>query len=199
MKRDLISGFALGLLVGLLIGLSIAQVTGIILGALTSLLAAFFGLRPDKEGETGNKVVIGAFSFSCFCALFLGIYMRTHDVLAPSLEKEIATYKAANFSEDEIKELIYFKKFGLVANQKHSFSKEAASANAVKSTLLMAEDVDLPICDVALNELSIQEIEEAFTSSGGAYQRLFQSLSKNSIDDAQLRVILMQIQKLLCE
>jgi len=59
MKRDLISGFALGLLVGLLIGLSIAQVTGIILGALTSLLAAFFGLRPDKEGETGNKVVIG--------------------------------------------------------------------------------------------------------------------------------------------
>ena len=55
MKRDLISGFALGLLVGLLIGLSIAQVTGIILGALTSLLAAFFGLRPDKEGETGNE------------------------------------------------------------------------------------------------------------------------------------------------
>ena len=54
MKRDLISGFALGLLVGLLIGLSIAQVTGVILGALTSLLAAFFGLRPDKEGETAH-------------------------------------------------------------------------------------------------------------------------------------------------
>ena len=63
----------------------------------------------------------------------------------------------------------------------------------------MADEVDLPICDVALNKLSIQEIEEAFTSSGGAYQRLFQSLSKNSVDDEQLRVSLMQIQKLLCE
>ncbi|MEC7781906.1 MAG: hypothetical protein VYB38_00755 [Bacteroidota bacterium] len=199
MRRDFLSGLALGILVGLIIGLSIAQVTGIILGALTSLLAAFFGLRPDKEGESGNKIIIGSFSLGCFTALLLGIFLRTHDVLAPSLQNEIALYKSVNFLDEEIKELIYFKHFGLVANQKLSFNKEAANANALKSTLLMADENDLALCAVELEDLSLREIEELFLASGGKFQRLFDQLQQNSMDDSELKSSALLIKELLCE
>jgi len=198
MKRDIFSGIALGLLVGVLIGLSIAQVTGIILGALTSLLAAFFGLRPDKEGETGNKVIIAYFSISCFLAIFGGIFMRTHDLLAPSLEHEIAQYKKANFTDSEIKEILYVKKFGLLTNPNLSFNKDAATLNASKSTLLMADESQLTLCVTIDESSTLQELKEAYYASGGKFQRLYVQMMANA-DTVALKAALVDLKEILCE
>lgn len=200
MKKDIISGLALGLLVGIIIGLSIAQVTGIILGSLTSLLAAFFGLRPTKEGEVGNKTIIGAFSISCLLAILFGIYMRTHDLLAPSLQSEIKSYKEAQFTTQEIKDILYLKKFGLVPQSGYTYSSEAMTNAQLKSTVLMAgENDELPLCISLDDSSSLDDIIDAFNASGGNYQRLQQGLSNAISNEETLRVTLLHIKQLLCD
>lgn len=137
MRKDIFSGAGLGLLVGVIIGISIAELTGIILGALTSLLAAFFGLRSNSEGEKGNQLVIGSFSFTCVLAIFLGLLIRTHNFLAPSLASQIKEYELASFDSAEIREIILLKEFGIIP-EGYSFSKEARQMN--RNSILMADE-----------------------------------------------------------
>lgn len=113
MKKQIFAGAGLGLLVGGIIGLSISETTGIILGALTSLLAAFFGLRSSKDGEEGNQLVIGSFGFACIMGIVFGIFVRTHQYLAPSIKSEMSAYLEAGFDSTEAKEIILISKFGI--------------------------------------------------------------------------------------
>ncbi len=197
MKKEIFAGIGLGLLVGTIIGLSIAQVTGIILGALTSLLAAFFGLRTGKEGETGNQVIIGSFGITCVLAIFLGLFIRTHNLLAPSLQNDIKEYKAAFFDTGDIKKIILFKELGLVP-QGYSFSKEAIQVN--KSSVLMSGDDNAVYLCGAVNENStIEEITKAFDNSGGKFADIENRLSNAIKDPEELRKTLLFFKALICE
>ena len=196
MKKDIYAGIALGILVGGIIGLSIAQVTGIILGALTSLLAAFFGLRPNNEGETGNQMIIGTFSIACLFAIFGGLYIRTNNLFSPSLEKDIKLYQEAKFTSDEIKQIILVKKLGLIPKE-FSFVPEAKSTN--DQTVLMAGDEGIFLCNDITENSTLTEIKLSFDNSGGKYQKIEQNLSEIISDTTELRNTLLYLKDLICE
>jgi hypothetical protein len=194
MKIKFFAGIGLGLLTGVIIGLSIAEVTGVILGALTSLLAAFFGLRSNKEGETGNHLVIGSFGFTCVISIFLGIYVRTHNLIAPSLETDLATYRAASFDTAEIKKIILFKELGLVPAG-FTFSKEAKQLN---SSVLMTDTTGSTLCRIN-DHSTLEEIQEAFDNSSGLHSKIQHTLSQSITDKTALRDLLLLIKKSICQ
>lgn len=196
MKKEIFAGIGLGLLIGTIIGLSIAQVTGIILGALTSLLAAFFGLRSSKDGETGNQITIGTFSLTCVFSIFFGLFIRTHNLLTPSLENQINEYKIAHFDTSEIKKIILFKELGLVpAGQ--SYSKDAIQTNR-NSVLMTADQKSLYLCGEVNESSGLAEIKKAFDNSGGNYYEIERQLSSAISDSVKLRNTLLFFKNILC-
>lgn len=197
MKKDIFAGIALGLLVGGIIGLSIAEVTGLILGTLTSLLTAFFGLRPEKEGESGNKVIIGSFSFVCMLAILGGMYLRNNNSFAPSLEEEISTYKKAQFTTEEIKQIILVKKFGLVPEQ-YQFIAEAKTKG--DQTVLMADEMEKSyLCSAITPQSSLQDLLDAFNDSGSKYASMAHELRNIIKDDDELTSTLIYLKTVICE
>lgn len=195
-NREVFSGIGLGLLVGLIIGLSIAEVSGIILGALTSLLAVFFGLKPEGESGNSKSITIGSFSFSCVIAICIGLFMRANNVLTPSIENEVKEYQLANFDNAEIKQIILLKKLGIVP-QGYTFSKDAIQSSS--NTVLMSGDEQQKfLCGAINSESSLEEIKNAFIQSGSEYSELQSILEKSTDDSVKLRTALIQLKELLC-
>ncbi len=168
MKKEIFAGLGLGLLIGVIIGLSIAQVTGIILGALTSLLAAFFGLKDSGTATAGNRVIIGTFSISCLCSIFLGLYVRTHDLLSPSVKNEYDTYTGLKlFNKQEVKQILLFRTLGLVPKDYKAGAEKTAHQNSV---LMSSDDAALRLCDSST--FSLLDLKNAFVQAGPAYAEL---------------------------
>lgn len=107
------SGIGIGLLIGLLMGLAVSPVVGVIIGALSSSLALILGLN-DKHVTEHKSLRIGAFGICCVLGTLFGIYARTHNLFAPSLQRLKSEYVALGFSEDEALSLIKYKEFGLL-------------------------------------------------------------------------------------
>lgn len=197
MKKEIFAGLGLGLLIGIVIGLSIAEVTGVILAALTSLLAAFFGLRSSSDGEKGNQVIIGTFGFSCIIAILLGIFVRTHNLFSPSIEKDIETYKKVKLTDKEIKELILFKEFGLVP-EGLTFSKEAKQ-NDKASVLMADEQKQRELCKLIDKTSNYTEMRMVFINTSLKHQELIETLENNNIDTSTTKNILLTVTTILCE
>ncbi|MGZ5253445.1 MAG: hypothetical protein ACXWV4_03720 [Flavitalea sp.] len=195
-NREVFSGIGLGLLVGLIIGLSIAEVSGIILGALTSLLAVFFGLKPEDGTHSNKSLTIGSFSFACVIAICIGLFMRANNVLTPSIANDVKEYQLANFDTAEIKQIILLKKLGIVP-QGYTFSKEAIQSSS--NTVLMAGDEQqVFLCGTINNSSSLDQVQNAFIQSGSEYAQLQSILEKSTDDPVKLRTALIQIKELLC-
>ncbi|WP_343851873.1 hypothetical protein [Algoriphagus jejuensis] len=197
MKKDIFAGVFLGLLIGFMVGLSMSNVTGLILGALTSLLAAFFGFKENSQSARGNQVLIGTFSLSCLIAVFFGIYMRTQNVLSPSLNEEVKVYQELGFSTDEIKKIVLLEKTGLVPKD-FEFNKDAKSF--LGETVLMASSSNevLLLCNNITDSSTLMEIKELYMNAGLKYQGFLEDLESVSKNDDETKEVLLLINKLLC-
>lgn len=195
MKKEILAGVGLGFLIGTIIGLSIAEVTGIILGALTSVLAAFFGLKPAKEGEKPYHAAIASFGFACLAAIFLGIFIRTHNLLAPSLEAQIEEYVEAGFSEEEARQYVLVQHLGIIP-QGMTFSADSRSGSG--SSVLMAGDEELILCTAIDTQSSLVDIKQAFSDSGGKYDELQRKLSDVISDPVSLKETLILLKTMIC-
>ncbi|GAB4378972.1 MAG: hypothetical protein Kow0042_27900 [Calditrichia bacterium] len=124
---NIFAGLGMGLLVGIIIGLSVSPVVKVILGALASLLAAFLGLQPEKKGAAvsadsspgvlskmqQNSLKAGSFGFACVLAIFLGLFIRTHNLFEPSLDTQLTKWEKAGYDLDYARQLIVLEKFGI--------------------------------------------------------------------------------------
>jgi alkylhydroperoxidase family enzyme len=124
MAAQVFSSLGIGLLVGILLGLSSAPVVGLVVGSITALLASLLGFNlPTKEraeNASGNQLPqamvqmlialrAGTFGFACVAGIFIGIYMRTHDVLSPparGLEARYAELLAVGFDPEQARALL---------------------------------------------------------------------------------------------
>lgn len=120
---QIFSSVGVGLLVGFLVGLSSAPVVGLLVGAITALLASFLGLQsstgaagdaPDSDQFRDKLILIGLrggmFSFACLAGVFAGLYMRTHNVLSPpvpSLKEQYLQLTEIGFSRQQARELVF--------------------------------------------------------------------------------------------
>lgn len=196
-RKEIFAGLGLGALIGIIIGLSIAQVTGIILGALTSLLAAFFGLREKKSEDSENHLIVGTFGIACIAFIFIGLYVRTHNLISPSLQSQKEEYKNIGFSEEEIKKIFLIKEFGVVPSG-YTFSKDAKEVGS--STVLMAGNETAPsLCLEIAENASLKEMQEAFVNSGKIYQETQERLSQTIPDTTQLKQTLLILKTAICQ
>ena len=149
MATQVFSSLGIGLLVGILLGLSSAPVVGLIVGSITALLASVLGFKMPTWGSAGNEskerlpetsvqtligLRAGTFGFACVLGIFVGIYMRTHDVLSPrppGLAERYEELLAIGFAPEDARALLV--------------GAGAASADAIpttRQTVLFSGDAD---------------------------------------------------------
>lgn len=146
-RFELLSGIALGALVGIIIGMSVSHIVGIVLGALTSLLAAFFGLvevkntDPDKPSKfKSNPRLIFSFSFFAVLFILLGVYIRTHDSLGVSLEEQKKELKEIGLDSSAISKVLLATRYNLIINNSvHSIAKTPAGGSGDSQIIPMSE------------------------------------------------------------
>ncbi|WCT14712.1 hypothetical protein [Mucilaginibacter jinjuensis] len=202
-RTEIFSGSALGLLTGLIIGLSISQVVGIVLGALTSLLTLFFGLKPDTPNSADNKLnysLIGIFSFSCFISIILGIYIRTHNLLSPTLKEKVNQWHQAGYSKTQALNIAAFQEAGIViGNDKITVMPEAKLQNERVATMsiLMSQKIANPL--ICNDYKTLTELKSLFTITDTTLKPVLQKIEKASKDTVEEKLKIQEFQKLYCE
>ena len=153
---QIFSSVGIGSLIGILLGLSSSPVVGLVVGSITALLASLIGLKtPATDDDSGSQVLTGAqlklaglrtgsFGLACVLGIFVGIYMRTHNVLSPTeptLQVQFSELTQIGFSPKEARELLVIKKF----NDKSTQDKSADSSPtaSLEKTVLFATDSKL--------------------------------------------------------
>ncbi|WP_119421061.1 hypothetical protein [Desertibaculum subflavum] len=138
---DWAGGVALGLLLGLLIGLSVTPVVSIVVTALVGLLAGLFGL--GEKSALGISAAgarrLAAFGFAAVIATPIAIWLRTHDVLAPSLADQRATLREIGYADGspEQKEMLRFLRYG-IAPAGSTVTAEASRGATARGGVLYA-------------------------------------------------------------
>ena len=107
------NGVGVGLLLGMLLGLAVSPVVSGVIGTLSSVLALLLGLNERFLGPL-KSIRIGAFGVSCVIAILIGIYIRTHNALSPSLTDLKTEYRSLGYTEQEAKDFVAYQKFGLM-------------------------------------------------------------------------------------
>ena len=190
------NGLGIGLLLGLLLGLAVSPVVSGVIGTISSLLAVFLGLN-DKYMGTIKSIRIGSFGFFAVAGILLGVYIRTHNALSPSITEIKKDYLKAEFSENQA---LYFTALQ-VADYVPSgwFATTAADtvANSKRSrstqSHLFSSHVDVSQCAVlksADRDFPKSEMIYSFESAGGVWKELAYGLNSDLPDQVFVDALL---------
>lgn len=111
----LFGGSGIGLLFGVIMGSSVTPTVATMLGVLTSLLGGILGLN-DALFNDAKAVRIGSFGFACVLGAYLGIYVRSHNALSPSIADLKRQYVEAGYSEQQALDFIALREFGFTVS-----------------------------------------------------------------------------------
>ncbi|WP_298774552.1 hypothetical protein [uncultured Shewanella sp.] len=129
------AGAGVGLLLGVIMGSSVTPTVATLLSVLTSLLGAMLGLN-DGHFSAAKAMRLGSFGFACVLGAYLGIYVRSHNTLSPSLFELKSRYLAVGFNEQQAINLVHIKAFGTPLNTEHavaSVNQTVAAARTQKN------------------------------------------------------------------
>lgn len=126
-----LAGGAIGLLVGIAAGLSTAPVIAVIVGTLSTGLLILLGLKKSDSAPEDAAVAdaamiarIAAFGLVCTFGLVVGVLLRAHDVLSPSVSKMEQGWKDGGFSDPQARDVVLYERLGLTSDKTEG--KEAA-------------------------------------------------------------------------
>jgi hypothetical protein len=205
------SGSGIGLLIGVLMGIAVSPTVGIIIGTLSSTLAVLLGLN-DKHFSNAKAMRIGSFGFACVLGVFLGIFMRTHNVLSPSIQEMKKEYTDVNYKEPQALDFIAFKEFGILNKdwRMAASSGDSTSGGGKINTsnltqirhagVLYAANVNMDACDELINtdeHLKTDQIITNFKLTGGFWKNLAISVEKN-LDEPDQKIVLLAIKDEIC-
>jgi hypothetical protein len=206
LKLSLFGGAGIGLLFGIIMGTSVEPLVTTMFGALTAILAAILGLN-DKNFNNAKAVRIGAFGFFCVIGAYFGLFVRSHNLLSPSLVGMKEEYLAVGYTEQQALNFITQKAFGTALYPGTSSSSDGidnvdvTSAIAVidssvikqHSSLLFSAPVELSGCDeleYTDDSLPLEEIVNNFELTGGVWETLGLHVAENVIEDRQKSILL---------
>ncbi|KZN59734.1 hypothetical protein [Pseudoalteromonas luteoviolacea] len=212
LKIALFGGAGIGLLFGVVMGTSVTPTVTMLLGALTTILAAILGLN-DRHFNDAKAVRIGAFGVACVLGAYLGIYVRSHNLLAPSLKDLKGQYMAVGYTEQQALQLLTLKEFGLNLSQVSPESypqktdseplqgneiplvhdAQVARMNNQHSSLLFSAAVEVSGCDeLAYTDetLALDEVLNNFELTGGVWAQLAENVSSVYTTNEQKGVLL---------
>jgi len=205
------SGSGIGLLIGVLMGIAVSPTVGVIIGTLSSTLAVLLGLN-DKHFSNAKAIRIGSFGFACVIGVFLGIFLRTHNVLSPSVKDMKEEYTNVKFTEKQALDFIAYKEFGILNKdwKMAASSGDTSSGKGKISTgnlaqikhagVLFAAHVNMDACDELINtdeQLSTEQVINNFKLTGGFWKNLAISAEKK-LDVKDQKVILLAIMDETC-
>ncbi len=115
------AGAGIGMLLGLIMGLSATPIVSTVLGAIAAGLLGLLGVggRSSSQGSDDSRLHHGAlrilgFGFACSVFVVVGILLRTHDALAPSLKvQEQELRSSGTLSKSDVRAILLLKAFGL--------------------------------------------------------------------------------------
>lgn len=212
---QIFSSIGIGLLVGLLLGLSTSPVVGLVVGAVTALLSSLLVATPaivGTGGEEKGKIRLpaadlrlagyraGTFGLVCVIGVFLGIYMRTHNVLSPpypTLREQYDELVGLGFSSEEARKIVIGQ--SVVDGPTRQGSNESTTGTA-KDTVLFA--VDTAVCE--------KIAPDRFENLAGAidYYRTMrytsvytfaETVDRNVADEAAKMTVMQSFWRTLCE
>ncbi len=114
---DGLAGGALGLLLGLVIGLSASPVVNALVAGLVALLAGVFGLSEKLPNPMSRSAAyrLAAFGLAAALACPLGIYLRTSQLLGPSVASQRAALAEIGIHDlAQQNDMLRFIRFGLL-------------------------------------------------------------------------------------
>lgn len=107
------AGGAVGALLGFTMGMSASPVVGTVLAALGAGLLALLGLKREGEAEREASVCAASswrilgFGILAVAATLLGVAIRTHGWLSPSLAEQHRALTEAGFSDVEARQILW--------------------------------------------------------------------------------------------
>jgi len=113
LKLSAFGGAGIGLLFGVIMGTSVTPTVATVLGALTAILTSILGLN-DSQFSDAKAARIGSFGFACVIGAYTGLFVRSHNLLSPSLMSLKNEYVAIGFSNDQALNYISQKEFGVM-------------------------------------------------------------------------------------
>jgi hypothetical protein len=115
---DMLGGAALGLFVGILVGLSTTPIVSIVITALVALLAGFFGLSEKSSfaPSPAGIVRLAGFGLVASLATLIGVWIRTHETLAPSIAEQKEMLRTIGYDDhtNEQRDLLKYLRYGLL-------------------------------------------------------------------------------------
>src|SRR5580704_12727071 len=106
-RQEIVSGIGLGLAIGIFVGMSTAPVVAIVVTSLAAVLAAFFGLSAGVS-EGPRILRIASFSFACPLAVLCGVAVRSHGLMAPSVDQQLREWTSAGYTPEEARSFVAF-------------------------------------------------------------------------------------------
>ncbi|MCB0806626.1 MAG: hypothetical protein KDC05_12575 [Bacteroidales bacterium] len=212
----LFNGMGVGLLLGLLLGLAVSPVVSAFIGTLSSLLILLIGLK-ETYFNTIKSVRIGAFGVFAVVGILSGLYIRSHNPLAPSLNELQEEYKALGYSEKEANNFIVYQEFGLippewkdrliVSNEASATDKDGKNEKgktpmmadrnqinmAKRNNVLFSSTVQIGECrmlETSRADMPFNKIKRNFTNSGGTWKELAENIDPDVPEQARVDALL---------
>ena len=206
MLGQLFAGTGLGLLVGVLVGLSASPVVSALIGALAAGMVTLLGFtRTTKEGDPpyaeGSVIRLGSFGVACAVAVLLGLYIRTHNWLSPSISDQVAEIQKAGYTAEEARKWVALRNIGTAlaptaASTADGKSATAAAAPIAGSVLFSgANEGQCQYFDTSRYK-DTQEHLYALRQMGGIYAEYANKIA--SMDATQQKAVLNSLRLLFC-
>lgn len=203
MFGQLFAGSGLGLLVGVLVGLSSSPVVSAVVGALAAGMVTLLGfVRSPKDGEAsyteGSVIRLGSFGLACAAAVLLGLYIRTHNWLSPSIADQVSEIQKAGYSADDARKWVAYRNIGTVlAPAAADKSPAVAGAAPVAGSVLFSGGNEGQCQYFDTNRYKdTQEHLYALRQLGGTYAEYAGKIS--TMDATQQKAVLTSLRLLFC-
>jgi len=206
------NGLGVGLLLGLLLGLAVSPVVSVIIGTISSLLAVLLGLN-ENYLNPAKSIRIGSFGLFCVVGILSGVYIRSHNSLAPSLQSLYNEYRAMGFSDKDSRNFIAYQEFNLTPENWSKIDTTKASkqpmaeisehklvvsgeniASKKRQSVLYSSEVDAEKCYIlesSSEKMSFQDVKMNFVVAGGTWKELANQLDQGLPETVRKKALLL--------
>jgi len=212
------SGAGVGLLLGVIMGTSITPTVATVFAALTAMLAAMLGVN-DGHFSSAKAARLGSFGFACVLGAYLGLFIRSHNLLAPSLISLKEEYLAIGFTEEKALELILNKiqpgSIGALADVSTEIKKgkrgledmSIASASYPNdqsylqhSSVLFSAKMEMGSCQELADtdySLTLEQVVNNFEITAGGWGTLA-GFIVDEVEESRRKVLLLSVRDAVC-
>ncbi len=212
---QIFSSVGIGLLIGILLGLSASPVVGLVVGSVTALLASLIGVKfPSKDensvttktnSQEQQKLIgirAGFFGLTCVIGIFIGIYLRTHNVLSPpepTLKQQVEELTSIGVSTKKAIELVVAGATLTEASDSNTDKTNKRSSNVLKNTVLFS--IDSVICEkIAIDRFVNMSaaIQYYRTLDQPGLLKISMAVNQQKIDEKVKKDIMQSVVEALC-